>query len=155
VDDLFWYATAAVDWASYPTLRAADGGPRNSVPAGFRRIDAAQDLAGSVEAQTFMLDAVGRDQSKRLFPVLVPAMSFLLQMAVEATPWSRVAAIEVVTEVLDRALVEPAEGLLSVERAQLVRHVRPWQHRIQALESGEQDEPVRTAARDLLEAIAT
>jgi hypothetical protein len=153
VDDLFWYAIAAVDWASVPSVRAADGGPRNSVPAGLRRIDAASDEAGATEACIFMLDAVGDNDANRLLPVLLPAMHFLLQIAVEGEPWSRQAALQVVTEALKRAPGEVAADPLGVDRAQVLRHIRPWQRRLEALDTPDQIEPVRSGAQELLAAL--
>jgi hypothetical protein len=146
VDDLFWYAVGGVDWASYPTLPAADGGRPNSVPAGLHRIEAVTDVDTARAAVDFALDAVGDQRAGRVFPVLLPALPFLLHMAVAAEPWSRYAATQVVIDVLGWA----PEGLPD-DRAQIVRRVRPWQRRLEAQDLEPQQ--LRVAVRELLAAL--
>jgi hypothetical protein len=150
VDNLFWYAIGAVDWASYPTLPASQGGPSNSVPAALHRIDEAADDSTVTTARHYALDAVGNDAGGRLFPVLLPAMPFLLQIAVEGGPWSRDAALQVVSGAIDRApdAVEPES--MTVARPQLLRLVRPWRRRVEALDVDEQPERIRANAHDLI-----
>jgi len=114
----FWEAVDAVDWDAYPRFGPDSDGPANVVPEALRALDAVRNELDLRAAYNFTIDAVGHNHSGWLFPVLEPALPLLLRMTVEGGSWSRLAAGEVLIDVLSwlpsQATGVPVDRILDV-----------------------------------------
>ncbi len=96
----FWAEAQAVDWADYPVPADPINGPYNTVEEALVRLLAAEDREQARSASYVMLDAVGHNHSGSLFAVVVPAVPFLIRIAVDGPSWARFAALEVMLDVV-------------------------------------------------------
>ena len=132
-----WDAVDAVDWAAYGTAAAVDGGPIGSVPDSLRHLMTARDEETAKEAASRMLNAVAHNHSGVLFPIVLPAVPFLAQIAVDPEPWPSYAAVQVLIDVIDFSI---QSGHVSAVRAgSVLTALQPARARLENLAYGDTD----------------
>lgn len=149
--------TAEIDWAAFP-------GPVEyvpaAVPAAFELMRRATNEREANAAYHAMLFAIGNDHRGTLYPVAVAALPEIIQLTHAAAPWTRWAAVQILTDCLTSFEPEPgfevvtlANGQLvdvqTTVRAQITSSVRNLRSNLDS----ESDAAVRNALMELVEAI--
>ncbi len=151
MDQADWDAVVAVDWAAYCTTAAADGGPSESVPDSLRHLMTARDRETGNQAASRMLNAVAHNHSGILFPIVLPAVPFLAQIAVDPEPWPSYAAVQVLIDVIDFSI--HGGHVSTVPAGSVLTALQPVLPRLETLAYRDTDRlaPARDGARDLVE----
>ena len=146
VTEDFWSEVAEVAWPSAPSGFRHGG----SVPSALRQLSDASDETSANAAYHLMLDAIGHDHAGLLFPAALPAVPFLVRLALEAEPWARHAAIQVLIDVLCWAADVTQETSVGISRATLMAPVDLEREAIAAVAATATLPQLRVGASELL-----
>ena len=88
-------AVDAVDWAAFPGTEWYR--PTKVAPA-LRALAAATDQTAARDAGSRVLFAIGNDHAGSLYTAAVPALPFVVEVALHGARWSRWGALEVLID---------------------------------------------------------